>query len=331
MLLADDAIGILVLALIVDRAIGDPHWLWSRLRHPVAIFGVAISWLDLQLNRPGLAGTTARRNGFIAIIVLAAASAAAGIALHILLQGVRFGWLAEVLLVAIMLAQKSLLDHVRRVSHALRENGLEAGRKEVAKIVGRNTEQMAETDVARASIESVAENFSDGTMAPALWYLACGLPGVLVYKMVNTADSMIGHKSEKYLQFGFASARLDDVLNFVPARISAALVALAAPCRRGSIKKAFEVIGHDAPEHVSPNAGWPEAAMAGALHIALGGPRRYGSQTLQAAWINPAGERTLSAADVDNAIGLVEVAWAVFTSTLAVAFVLTVSANIESC
>ncbi len=324
MLLADNAIGILLLALVVDRLFGDPDWLWSRVRHPVALFGLAIDWLDRRLNRPDLADASARRSGFMAIALLTVAAAATGFALQAMVQSVGFGWIPETLVVAIMLAQKSLLDHIRNVSRALRDIGVEAARAEVAMIVGRDTGRMQAADIARASVESAAENYSDGTIAPALWYLLCGLPGILVYKAINTADSMIAHKTEKYMHFGFASARLDDVLNFVPARLSAALIALAAPCRGGSIVSAFDTIRRDAPGHVSPNAGWPEAAMAGALDISIGGPRSYGSQILKAAWINPAGRRTLSPEDVDDAAILVEAAWAIFVAVLAVALVLTV-------
>jgi adenosylcobinamide-phosphate synthase len=309
MLITDHAVSILVLALILDRIIGDPDWLWSAAKHPVALFGDVIGTLDRQLNRDGLPDTRRRWNGFVAIGGLAGTAAALGLVLALLFGSFGYGWIPETLLVAVLLAQKSLLDHVRGVILPLRQNDLAGARKSLAMIVGRNVEGLAGPDISRAAIETTAENFSDGTIAPAFWYLFLGLPGLLVYKLVNTADSMIGHKNETYLQFGYASARLDDVLNFIPARISAALITLVAPLQGGSILHATEIVSRDASAHLSPNAGWPEAAMAGAIDVALGGPRAYGKQTVDAAWLNGGGEHELAHIHIQSATALIESAW----------------------
>ncbi len=309
MLFSDQAISILILALIIDRIIGDPDWLWSRLKHPVVLFGFAIGWLDNTLNRPDMSDPVRRRNGVIAIVGLAAAAVLIGAAITLLTETFSYFAFLETVLVSMLIAQKSLIDHVQTVADRLQQAGVKAGREAVSRIVGRDVNAMQEADISRAAIESAAENFSDGTVAPVLFYLIFGLPGLLVYKLVNTADSMIGHKNENYLQFGFASARLDDFLNYFPARISAGLIALAAPLQGGSLIHAGHIIARDASSHASPNAGWPEAATAAALDIALGGPRSYGNRKLQAPWLNASGERKVSHVHINAALGLIGTAW----------------------
>ncbi len=309
MLVTHYAVSALILAMIIDRILGDPDWLWSAIRHPVVVFGNAIGMLDRKLNRPDLPDDRRRRNGFVALAILTGGSALAGLGLATAFQAVHFGWIAETALVAVLLAQKSMLDHLSPVISALRDGDIASARQAVSRIVGRNVEQLGQSGISRAAIESAAENFSDGVIAPAFWYLVLGLPGLLVYKMVNTADSMIGHRDEPYLQFGFAAARLDDFLNFVPARLAALLITLVAPFQGGSVFDTALVVARDASSHASPNAGWPEAAMAGAIDIALGGPRSYGDRTLDAPWLNVDGEHDLSWTDVGAAMHAVETAW----------------------
>jgi adenosylcobinamide-phosphate synthase len=212
--------------------------------------------------------------------------------------------------VAILLAQKSLLDHVSAVTRGLASEGVEGGRRAVAEIVGRDVRTLDEPGIARAAIESAAENLSDAVVAPAFWYLLCGLPGILIYKAVNTADSMIGHRSPRHLAFGWAAARLDDLLNFVPARVSAVLIAATAALAGCGGRAALAAARKDAPKHKSPNAGWPEAALAGALGLALGGPRRYGAEDVDGAWLNSAGRSDASPDDIRAAIRLIDAAWA---------------------
>jgi len=218
------------------------------------------------------------------------------------LQFVRAGWIIAAVVVALLLAQRSLFAHVGRVAEALKTGGLESARGAVAHIVGRDPETLDRHGVARAAIESLAENFSYGVVAPAFWFALLGLPGLFLYRCANTLDSMIGHRSPKYLHFGWAAARLDDLLNLVPARLAGCLIALAALMTRGArVGAAFHTMLADAGKHRSPNAGWPEAAMAGALGLALAGPRRYGGTLVQDAWLG-AGRARAEAADIVAAL-----------------------------
>ncbi|HRY03561.1 MAG TPA: adenosylcobinamide-phosphate synthase CbiB, partial [Beijerinckiaceae bacterium] len=189
-----------------------------------------------------------------------------------------------------LIAQRSLYAHVRDVAVAL-DRSLEDGRAAVALIVGRNVEELDEAGVSRAAVESLAENFSDGVVAPTFWLALAGLPGAALYKAINTADSMIGHKTERYRDFGYAAAKIDDVVNWPAARISGALIVGAAALGRATYPlRGWRVMKRDAGKHVSPNAGWPEAAMAGALHVRLGGPRAYGGNVVAGAWLGDADE-----------------------------------------
>lgn len=296
---------VLFLALVFDRIVGDPDWLWRKYPHPVVIFGKAISFLDKRWNDPALSFEARRRNGVIALVVLLAASLLAGHVLHRFLA--HFGWLGllvEAVIAGVLLAQKSLADHVRAVADGLRSDGLAGGRRAVSMIVGRDPETLDEPAVCRAAIESLSENFSDGVVAPAFWFALLGLPGLFAYKMLNTADSMIGHKSEKYLAFGWASARTDDFANLVPARFSVLLIAAAALVLRGpaAARRAVGTALRDAGLHRSPNSGWPESAMAGAIDIQLAGPRIYAGERVSEPMMNGAGRALIGAADVEEAI-----------------------------
>jgi len=295
----------LLLALIIDRIVGDPDFVWRRFPHPVAIFGKAIAVLDTRFNRRTLPAARRKRNGAIAIIVLLVASLAAGAFTHALFALLGpLGLLFEAVVAAIFLAQKSLADHVRAVAVGLREQGLAGGRLAVSMIVGRDPATLDAPAVCRAAIESLAENFSDGVVAPAFWYALLGLPGLLAYKMLNTADSMIGHKSEKYLDFGWASARLDDLANWLPARLSLLLIAGGALWASGQMagRNALRVGLRDHGLHRSPNSGWPEAAMAGALDIRLAGPRIYAGEIVREPMLNGAGRAVANVADVESGI-----------------------------
>lgn len=298
---------ILFLALVLDRIAGDPVWMWNRIPHPVVLFGRAISLLDRLLNDRHLPGSVRKRNGVVAITLLLASSLAAGWVIHAALFTLgALGILVEILLVAIFLAQKSLSDHVAAVADGLRSEGLEGGRKAVSMIVGRDPQALDEPGICRAAIESLAENFSDGVVAPAFWYAFLGLPGLLAYKMLNTADSMIGHKSEKYLDFGWASARLDDLANWPAARLSILLLAAGAAIAKGSAaaRNALRVALHDNGLHRSPNSGWPEAAMAGALDIQLAGPRIYDGTKVSEPMINGSGRGIAGAHDLTTGIAV---------------------------
>jgi len=284
------------LALIADAIIGEPAWLWRRLPHPVVGMGRLIEALERRLNR----GRARKCKGLLALAVLIGAGALAGVALA------QLGFFAEVLVAAVLLAQRSLSDHVRDVADQLR-NGLPEGRVAVAKIVGRDPERLDRAGVARAAIESAAENFSDGVIAPAFWLAIAGLPGLIAYKLVNTADSMIGYKSERYRDFGWAAARFDDLINWPAARLSAVLLVTAAG-RPGVLLR----VPSEAAKHSSPNAGWPEAAVALALGYGLAGPRVYASGLTDDPIINAIGRRDLGPSDIDATLGVVWRAWALY-------------------
>ena len=292
--------GLLLIALVDAAILGDPDWLWRRFPHPVTLMGRLIDLLDGALNRD----SGRRLKGVLALLVMLVVAILIGVAVRLVVDVAPFALVLEVGIVAIMLAQRSLYEHVARVRQAYSDGGLAAARQAVSMIVGRDPEALDEAAVSRAAIESAAENFSDGIVAPAFWYLVAGLPGLLAYKMVNTADSMIGHRNEKYEEFGWASARLDDVLNLVPARLSAVFVAIAAGVCGGSFVRAWRAVWNDAHRHRSPNAGWPEAAMAGGLDLALAGPRVYGDTIVDDPWMNGEGRRQARPDDISRALTL---------------------------
>ena len=298
---------ILLIATLLDRIVGDPDWLWRRWPHPVVWIGRAINWLDKSLNLEELSFAARRLNGLVSLLVLLAGSILLGWALHRLFVSLGFlGIALEAVIVGVLLAQKSMAEHVRRVGDALASGGLCEGRRAVSMIVGRDPDQLDEAGVCRAAIESLAENASDGIVAPWFFYLVFGLPGILAYKALNTADSMIGHMNERHRAFGWAAARLDDLANLVPARLNALAFAAVAPTVPGSkgFFHAWRIARRDAGLHRSPNAGWPEASAAAALGLAFGGPRRYGELVVDAPLLHPEGRLRATGADIDRSIML---------------------------
>ncbi len=291
------------LALALEAGVGYPDALFRRIGHPVVWLGTLIAALDTRLNNACDDFERRRRMGVVAIGIVVLAAALTGAVVTKLCGLVIGDPVLLALLSSSLLAQRSLHEHVRAVADALAVS-LEDGRRAVAQIVGRDVSALDEAGVARAAIESLAENFSDGVVAPALFLAVFGLPGALVYKAVNTADSMIGHKSPRHLAFGWAAARLDDLLNLLPARCAAGLIALAAwLLPSASATDAFRIAQRDAAHHASPNAGWPEAAMAGALGLCLGGPRAYGSVDVAGATLGD-GRREATIADIRRALAL---------------------------
>ena len=309
----------LLAALFWDSLVGYPDWLYRHIGHPVSWMGRLIAAAESQLLQPRQAPTILWIRGGILLIALMAGSGLAAWAIQVTLRSVNFGWIGEILVAATLLSGRSLYSHVKAVAAALGKDDLAEGRARVARIVGRDVSQLDESGVCRAAIESLAENFADGVVGPAIAYLAFGLPGIVIYKAVSTADSMIGHRNDRYRDFGWAAARIDDVLNLVPARLTSVLIALAAGPRFG---QAMVSAWRDARNHCSPNAGWPEASMAGALTLRLGGPRRYGNLDLQGAWIGN-GRKVAQADDIDRALSLYlkAMAWIfVFLASGALAF-----------
>ena len=283
--IADHAV-ILLVALMLDVIIGDPDWLYSRVPHPVVVIGRMIDWLDRRMNCERHPARIRRIFGCLALSASFLVAGAAGWILHTLLFIAPHGWLFEALAVFPFLAQRSLYCHVADVAAGFTCSGLDGARLAVARIVGRNPSSLDGAGICRAAIESLSENFSDGVLAPVFWYLLLGLPGLLAYKALNTADSMIGHRTDRHADFGWAAARLDDLANFIPARLAAGLIVLAAATRSpgGAVAAAGSALRH-AGRHRSVNAGWPEAAMAGALGLRLAGPRSYGQEQVMDAWM----------------------------------------------
>lgn len=301
----DWSLSILAVAIILDMLIGDPDWLWRRMPHPVVYFGHMIIFFEKWLNDPNLdpeldKGTT-KLFGILNCLILVGFAATFGQLLASLFDDLSWwGMALEAVIAAIFIAQKSMSDHVNHIIEPLKRGDLEAARKSLSMIVGRKTDHLDETGVTRAAIESLAENFSDGTVAPIFWYMVLGLPGLLAYKMLNTLDSMIGHKTQRYQEFGWASAKLDDLANWIPARLSALIIAMAASLISGgtTFQRAINTALRDARKHRSPNAGWPEAAMAGALNIALAGPRLYATGLVDDLYINEPGRKALIVGDL---------------------------------
>ncbi|WP_112663412.1 adenosylcobinamide-phosphate synthase CbiB [Microvirga flavescens] len=300
-----DFLPILVLALMTEAVLGYSDRLYTRIGHPVTWIGRLITFLDNNLNSQTRPAEWNRLAGVAALLLLLAVTGFAGGVLSLFLHGLGFiGIAVSAVLASSLLAQRSLHDHVAAVAKGLRTDGIAGGRAAVSLIVGRNPETLSEAGISRAAIESLAENFSDGIVAPAFWLGAGGLTGGVLYKAVNTADSMIGHRTPRHEAFGWASARLDDLVNLPASRLTALLIIIAAALSRGtSARGALRAVRRDASRHRSPNAGWPEAAMAGALGLRLAGPRIYGDVRVEDHWMGD-GRAEATAADIDRALAV---------------------------
>lgn len=298
---------ILFLALLLDASVGEPRVLWDRIPHPAVAMGKLIGVLDARVNQ----GDNRKAKG----VILMAGLGGLAVLLGNILASIPFGWLIELLVAAALLAQRSLTDHVTAVATALRVSNANA-RIAVARIVGRDSAQMDSPQISRAAIESAAENLSDGVVAPAFWFLLFGLPGLLLYKITNTADSMIGYRTPRHADFGWAAARFDDLLNYIPARLTAIIIIVINQNLRE-----ISVVRKEAPEHRSPNAGWPETAMAVSLNVALSGPRSYEGTLRDFPFVNASGRKDTNAADIE---GSVQILWKVWGVCLAICAILTV-------
>ena len=304
MLIWSDTLFVVIAALAFDALIGDPDRLWRRLPHPVTLIGALIGFLDRTFNLDTRSPMHRKLAGASAVLLLLVASIVSGFLIEVALRQIAFGNLLVGLVASTLIAQRSLYQHVARVAAAFADGGLSEARRAVSMIVGRDPDQLDEAGVCRAAIESCAENFSDGVVAPAFWLAWLGLPGLIAYKAINTADSMIGHLNPRYQAFGWAAARLDDLVNLIPARLSGLLVAIVAPVAGGSTTAALKVMWRDAGKHRSPNAGWPESAAAGALGLALAGPRRYGERIVDDAFLNAEARKEATPGDIGRALHL---------------------------
>jgi adenosylcobinamide-phosphate synthase len=294
---------ILIIAFGIEAMLAYPAAVFRAIGHPVSWIGALIAALDSAFNRPDTSFAARRAAGVATVLLLLAGSLAVGALLEMVAHDLPYlGFAVAVLVVAMLIAVGNLDQHVRAVPAALRAEGLAGGRRSIAKIVGRDPDALDEAAVCRAAIESLAENASDGVTAPALWFLVGGLPGIIAYKAINTADSMIGHMSERHRAFGWAAARLDDVVNLPASRLTGLLfVAAAAMVPGASAPSAWQAYRRDAWRHRSPNAGWPEAAMAGALGLRLAGPRVYGGVLVDDHWMGD-GRAEATAQDIDRAL-----------------------------
>jgi len=302
-----------LIAVVTEAIVGYPDIVYRAIGHPVAWVGRFIAWSDEAWNAAQTSFEARRARGAASLVLLLALSLIAGWTIERALPLIICGVLASSLL-----AQQSLYRHVAAVADALESAGLAAGRAAVAKIVGRDPDRLDAAAVGRAAIESLAENFCDGVVAPLFWMAVFGLPGGIAYKAINTADSMIGHKSQKHLAFGWTSARADDLVNLPASRLAALWLVLASMLSAGcSPQRAWVSVWRDARRHHSPNAGWPEAAMAGALGLKLAGPRIYDGDMLDGAWMGD-GRDQVSVADIRAALGLYRAACAVQIAALAI-------------
>ncbi len=303
-----DPLLILLLAMVIEAYVGGAKFVFRFVRHPVVIIGSLIDLLDRKLNRDKRSQMDRAVRGFITVVIVVAICGAIGFGVAWLSQNHPWGWIIEFLLIVTLITQRALFDAVRKVGISLKGENLEESREAVSHIVGRDPTQLDNHGIARAAIESLSENFSDGVVAPIFWYVLFGFPGLLIYKAINTMDSMIGHKTPKYQAFGFSAARIDDIVNLIPARLSGLFIALASLfVPTANPVQAFKIMLRDAGKHKSLNAGWPEGAMAGALNLALAGPRRYSERVIKDRWI---GDGTAKAThrDIRRALYLYAVA-----------------------
>jgi len=307
-----------LVAIATEAMVGYPNAVYRLIGHPVTWIGKLITWCDDAWNSGSQ--SSRRRHGILTLIVLLVVALLSGFAIAGVLDRLFPGLVSLVLcgvVASTLLAQRSLDTHVLAVAKGLETDGLPGGRAAVAHIVGRETKSLDEAAICRAAIESLAENFSDGVVAPLFWMVVLGLPGALAYKAVNTADSMIGHRTERHEAFGWASARFDDLVNLPASRLSALWLMLAAIPLGLSPAGALRTIRNDAGHHRSPNAGWPEAAMAGALGIRLSGPRIYDGVPVDERWVGE-GNSDLTAKDIRRALKLYRTACGVQIAVLVV-------------
>ena len=305
--------------MLIELCFGYPEQLMRAAGHPIVWIGGLIGWLDRKFNRDIDASDKRRTAGVVALLILLVVVGALAVGVERELLRVPFGLVATGVLASTLIAQRSLHRHVADVADALDQGGVAAGRSAVSRIVGRDTQALDSSGVARAAIESLAENFSDAVVAPVLWMVIAGLPGAALYKAINTADSMIGHRTPRHLAFGWAAARVDDLVNLPASRLAALLLigaaALSHDIRAGS---AWQAVRRDAWRHRSPNAGYPEAAMAGALDLSLAGPRSYGGVQVEDAPMGD-GRRAADSTDIRRALTLYRRADAILIAVLAIA------------
>jgi adenosylcobinamide-phosphate synthase len=312
------SVALALFAMLIELCLGYPQPLTRAIGHPVTWIGRLIGTLDRRLNQDTSEPDRRRIAGIIAVLLILAIVGTIAFIVERELLGLPFGILVTALVASTLIAQRSLHRHVANVATALETGDITASRTAVSHIVGRDTGALDQAGVARAAIESLAENFSDAVVAPVLWLAVAGLPGAALYKAINTADSLIGHRTARYVAVGWAAARLDDLVNLPASRLAAVLLIGAAAFKKGtSSVEAWRTMWFDAPRHRSPNAGYPEAAMAGALGLSLAGPRVYDGVRVEDAAMG-GGRWDANAADIRRALALYRIADAILIALLAV-------------
>ena len=315
--------GALLIAIVIDCVVGWPSRMFDQIGHPVSWLGHFIDSLDRRWNHEENTETLRRTAGIVTAVAVTGVTAAIAAVVQLLLPS---GWAGIVLTGVVawpFLAPRSLFEHVAAVHRPLTEGDLASARAAVAMIVGRDTSHLDEAGIARAALESLGENTSDGVVAPLFWGVLLGLPGLAAYKAINTLDSMIGHRTERHEAFGWASAKIDDIANFIPARLTGVVFAMVS----GRPRTAMICMMRDAGKHRSPNAGWPEAALAGGLDVRLSGPRDYGGQSSREPWLNGTG-RDPAAGDIKLGLQLYTLAMLVCGAALILVFVFTINQGI---
>ncbi|MGA7324789.1 MAG: adenosylcobinamide-phosphate synthase CbiB [Rhodomicrobium sp.] len=317
-----ETLPVLLLAVLLDALFGYPNWIFRKIGHPVTWIGSLINLADRCFNREHMPTSRRKLLGSAAILGVGGIAAAVAFIFQLAVSEWPWGWIATSVAASTLIAGRSLYTHVAGVAEALESGGVEAGREAVAHIVGRDTNTLDEHGVGRAAIESLAENASDGVAAPVFWFAVLGLPGLVAYRAINTADSMIGHRTPRHTAFGWASARLDDLVNLPASRLAALVFGAAAFFARASPLGAFRAVIRDAHKHRSPNAGWPEAAMAGALRLRLAGPRCYGGAVVEDAFMGD-GRFEATAGDIKRALRLARIGWMIMVVLIATAALVT--------
>lgn len=306
-----DPAAILLFVFLADAVMGDPAALYKRIPHPVVVIGNFISWFETRLNSEGKSNGSRFVLGAVTSLATLAVFCCLALLIEIFAKAIPMGWVIIILLSSSLVAYKGLFQAVNAVKNGLHVS-LEEGRAAVSHIVGRDPETLDKAGIARAGVESLAENFLDGTVAPLFWFLILGFPGLVLYKSINTLDSMIGHRNDRFEYFGKFAARLDDVVNYIPARITGLLIVISAVIvPKASAGNALRCMISDASKHNSVNAGWPEAAMAGAINMSLAGPRQYGGVMNDSPWMNERGRKDVGADDMQKALSIYLAAGAV--------------------
>tara|TARA_Y100000590_G_scaffold467150_1_gene644998 strand:- start:2555 stop:3529 length:975 start_codon:yes stop_codon:yes gene_type:complete len=317
-----DVLLVIVIAVAIDLIWGDNHVIWRKFKHPVIYIGNYISFLDKEFNLEEFSESSRFLNGILIMIVSMVLIWFIIIWIEGFLINSALGIILIAIILSIFLSARSLYEHVRDVYDALMADNIAEAKEKLTKLVSRDVDSFEEPSIVRSSIESLSENFSDGFIAPLFWFVISGLPGLIIYKFVNTADSMIGYKYPKYINFGKAAAVIDDIMNYIPARISSVCIIISSCILKEDWKKSLEITMNDASKTASPNSGWPESSMAGALDISLGGDNYYNKQLFEENWLNESGYRELDSEYLSRAFWIYFISIGCFILSISLIFTL---------